>query len=181
MFAFFAGGMSLSSIQLALLNLTTIENLNRRSVVWTLAIRVPEHMLDRLWATDSPWAPTFRMVSYPLQPPASPSQPQTTNPSRDERHVFAILHTLPGENPFDLGSNLKNLQQVMGHSILDWLLPLKHSPCADHSSTESAFALGPVVTRLKQEAGLAPAPAPKPRNGSVRRPQSVHVKRSRRG
>ncbi|OKP09690.1 Palmitoyltransferase pfa5 [Penicillium subrubescens] len=181
MFAFFAGGMSLSSIQLAMLNLTTIENINRHSVVWTLAIRVPDHMLDRLWATESPWAPTFRMVSYPLQPPTSPSEPQTTSPSPEERHVFAILHTLPGENPFSLGSNLKNLQQVMGHSIIDWLIPLKHSPCADHSSSESAFALGPVVTRLKQEAGLVPAPAPVSGNGAVSRPPSAHTTRSRRG
>lgn len=181
MFAFFAGGMSLSSIQLAMLNLTTIENINRHSVVWTLAIRVPDHMLDRLWATDSPWAPTFRMVAYPLQPPTSPSEPQTTGPSPGECHVFAILHTLPGENPFSLGSHLKNLQQVMGQSILDWLLPLKHSPCADHSSSESAFALGPVVTRLKQEAGLVPAPATETGNGAVSRPPSAHTKRSRRG
>lgn len=170
--------MTLSSIQMAMLNLTTIENLNRHSVVWTLAIRVPDYLLDRLWATDSPWAPTFRMVSYPLQPPTSPDQPQTTNPSTDERHVFAILHTLPGENPFSLGSNLKNLQQVMGYSISDWLLPLKHSPCADHSSSESAFALGPVVTRLKQEAGLIPAPAPE---SGTEAAQSAHARRGRRG
>ncbi|KAJ5461692.1 Palmitoyltransferase pfa5 [Penicillium daleae] len=178
LFGFFSVGMTLSSIQMAMLNLTTIENLNRHSVVWTLAIRVPDYLLDRLWATDSPWAPTFRMVSYPLQPPTSPDQPQTTNPSTDERHVFAILHTLPGENPFSLGSNLKNLQQVMGYSISDWLLPLKHSPCADHSSSESAFALGPVVTRLKQEAGLIPAPAPESGNGAA---QSAPARRGRRG
>ncbi|KAJ5099427.1 hypothetical protein N7532_006428 [Penicillium argentinense] len=153
LFGLFTAGMTLSSLQLAWLNLTTIENLNRRSVVWTLAIRVPEHLLDRLWASDSPWAPTFRMVTYPPRPPTS-AQPQTTEHETGERHVFAILHTQPGENPFNLGSPLKNLQQVMGNNIIDWLLPIKNSPCADHSSQESAFALGPVVTRLKQEAGL---------------------------
>jgi hypothetical protein len=30
--------------------------------------------------------------------------------------------------------------------------------CADHSSMESHYALGPVVTRLRQEAGLASSP-----------------------
>ncbi|KAJ5689509.1 hypothetical protein N7462_003901 [Penicillium macrosclerotiorum] len=175
LFGFFSSGMTLSSIQLAILNLTTIENLNRRSVVWTLAIRVPEHMLDRLWATDSPWAPTFRMVSFPPQPPAPADQPQTTDPSTEERHVFAILHTLPGENPFSLGSGLKNLQQVMGYTVGEWLLPFKQSPCADHRSAESAFSLGPVVTRLKQEAGLAPTP--EPQNGSASRPQSARHSR----
>jgi palmitoyltransferase len=69
----------------------------------------------------------------------------------------------------------------MGYSIIDWLLPLKHSPCADHSSSESAFALGPVVTRLKQEAGLVPAPASVPGNGAVSRPPPARTKRSRRG
>jgi palmitoyltransferase len=66
----------------------------------------------------------------------------------------------------------------MGYSISDWLLPLKHSPCADHSSSESAFALGPVVTRLKQEAGLIPAPAPESGNGAA---QSAPARRGRRG
>lgn len=152
--------MTISSIQLAMLNISTIENLNRRSIVWTLAIRVPDHLLERLWVADSPWAPTFRMVSYPPEPPTSTTGQQTNNLStrETERHVFAILHTLPGENPFDLGSSLKNVQQVMGYSVSDWLLPFKQSPCADHSSLESAFALGPVVTRLKQEAGLIAPP-----------------------
>lgn len=160
-------------------NITTIENLNRGSVVWTLAIRVPEYLLERLWAAESPWAPTFRMVSYPLQTSSSPTQLQTTIPSPDEdvvpgeRHVFAILHTLPGQNPFDLGSSLKNLQQIMGYNIVDWLLPIKQSPCADHSSMESYFALGPVVTRLRLEAGLTP-----PETGAV--PQSPHPGRNHR-
>lgn len=158
---------------MGIFNITTIENLNRRTAVWTLAIRVPEHLLDRLWDPNSPWAPTFRMVSYPPDIPSSPNQPQP-NPSTDKRHVFAILHTLPGENPFDLGTPFKNLQQVMGNSIADWFLPIKQSPCADHSSMESHFALGPVVTRLKQEAGLASPPE----NGAV--PTPPHSGRSQR-
>lgn len=167
--------MTLSSIQLAMLNITTIENLNRRSIVWTLAIRVPDHLLERLWVADSPWAPTFRMVSYPPEPPTSTTEPRSDNPATTERHVFAILHTLPGENPFDLGSSFKNFQEVMGYSVADWLLPFKQSPCADHSSPESAFALGPVVTRLKQEAGLAPPPE----DGSTSQPRPAKHRRRR--
>lgn len=157
---------------MAIFNVTTIENLNRRTAVWTLAIRVPENLLESLWKPESPWAPTFRMVSYPPELPSTPNQPQATN---RERHVFAILHTLPGENPFDLGSPLKNLQQIMGYSVADWLLPIKQSPCADHSRMKSEFALGPVVTRLKQEAGLAPPP-----NNGAAAPQSPHSGRSHR-
>lgn len=169
LFLLFSGGMTLSSVQLAMINVTTIENLSRRSVVWTLAIRVPDHLLERLWVADSAWAPTFRMVSYPPEPPTT-TTPQPNDPSLIERHVFAILHTRPGENPFDLGSSLKNLQQVMGYTVAEWLLPIKQSPCADHSSLESAFALGPVVTRLQQEAGLIPAPAGD--NGSLAHSQT---------
>ena len=161
--------MTVSSLQFASLNVTTIENLHRHSAIWTLAIRVPEHLLDRLWAPESPWAPPFRIVSFPPQPPPSspPSQPQAIDESTAERHVFAILQTMPGENPFDLGSAWKNLCQVMGNSVGEWLLPLKHSPCADHSSLESAFAMGPVVTRLKEEAGLT-APPPPAEDGLLR-------------
>ncbi|KAJ5723860.1 hypothetical protein N7488_001895 [Penicillium malachiteum] len=152
-FGFFTFSMTVSSLQMAMMNITTIENLGRRSRVWTLAIRVPDHLLQRLWVTESPWAPTFRMVSYPPEAPTTPPQPQTTDPSTEQRYVFAILHTQPGENPYDLGG-WRNLQQVMGYSLTDWFIPWKPSPCTDHSSQESAFALGPVVTRLKQDAGL---------------------------
>ena len=151
LFCFFSLGMTISSLQLAMFNLTTIENLNRRSVVWTIAVRVPDHVLNKF---NAQCAPTFRTVTYPLQPvPSGPETPRE-DPTTGERHVFAILQTSPGDNPFDLGSAFKNLQQVLGFSVLDWLLPFKQSPCADHSSLESAFALGPVITQIKREAGL---------------------------
>lgn len=161
--------MTVSSLQLAMFNLTTIENLSRRSAVWTLAVRVPNHVLSKL-NPNSQWAPTFRTITYPLQPtPAAPEVPQQGPPT--EWHVFAILQTLPGENPFDLGSGFKNLQQVMGLSVFDWFLPLKQSPCADHSSRESAFELGPVVARLRQEAGLEPADESNPGRNQVKHRQ----------
>ncbi|KAL4952251.1 DHHC palmitoyltransferase-domain-containing protein [Aspergillus filifer] len=175
-FGLFTFGMTLSSLQLAAMNLTTIENLNRRSAVWTLAIRVPNHILYRL-RPNSGWAPTFTTITYPLPaiPPPPPPMPTHPGPGTDnqqpqpppppppqpintvppsERHTFAILQTTPGENPFDLGDPILNIKQVMGHSILDWFLPLRLGPCADHTSHESEFATGPVVSRLRREAGL---------------------------
>ncbi|KAL2002866.1 hypothetical protein VTN02DRAFT_5703 [Thermoascus thermophilus] len=153
LFGLFAAGMTGSSLQLAMHNLTTIENLSRRSKVWTLAVYIPRP--DQIEIDpETQWAATFPTVSYP-KPRTSPElRAQDQEPKPDERRVFAILRTRPGENPFDLGSRLKNLQQVMGYTVADWLLPLKQSPCADHSSLESAFALGPVVQRLREEAGL---------------------------
>ena len=43
----------------------------------------------------------------------------------------------------------------MGTNIFDWLFPLRYSPCCNHDSGESAFALGPVVQRMREEAGLS--------------------------
>jgi palmitoyltransferase len=68
--------------------------------------------------------------------------------------TFAIVHTLePGDNPWDLGSAILNLNTVMGNNILEWFLPTA-SPCSNHESTESQFALGPAVKRLRAEYGL---------------------------
>ena len=43
----------------------------------------------------------------------------------------------------------------MGKTVLEWFFPIRHSPCADHTSQESEFAFGPVVQRLREEAGIA--------------------------
>lgn len=149
----FALGMLISSLQLACLNSTTIENLNRRSKVWALAVHIPRPLDLPGMNAVSAWARTFSVVSYPTSQEAFSYQDpdlQTQNSRRD----FAILFTRPGENPFDLGSRLANLREVLGNEILDWFLPLKHSPCSDHSNQESAFRLGPVVQRLRRDAGL---------------------------
>ncbi|RJE18260.1 palmitoyltransferase pfa5 [Aspergillus sclerotialis] len=183
-FGIFSFSMTISAVQLSSQNLTTIENLSRRSAVWTLAIRIPEHLLSKLNPdSESSWAPTFATISYPLTP-TPPSQETQNKPSpSNQRHVFAILQTQPGENPFDLGSWTKNLQQVMGFSVAEWLLPFKQSPCANHSSLESAFALGPVVDRLKRDAGLEPGPMPEEdsskREGHERKKRRKHRRHRR--
>lgn len=143
----FAFGMFVSSAHLAATNSTTIESMNRGRV-WTLAVLIPRP--DDFYASRPPhWTPPFTTVTYP----AAPSAPQVVSPEQAHRH-FAVLHTRPGENPFDLGSYLANMREVMGNSILDWLIPLKLSPCADHSRHESAYALGPVVQKIKGDVGL---------------------------
>lgn len=164
--------MTSSSLQLATRNLTTIENLNHQAAVWTFAVRVPSHILNKFGAQ---LAPPFRIISYPLQPVSAGLETPTEGPPSGERHVFAILQTQPGENPYDLGSSFKNLQQVMGFTLFDWLLPFKHSPCADHSSMESAFAFGPVMTRIKKEAGFE-----RPPEGEMSDTVHRHGKRERK-
>lgn len=137
-----------------MINSTTVENLTRRKKIWTLAISVPRHVME----SNPHWASTLQTVSYPfpdqvLTPPNSSQAKQPPEP-----RVFAILDTNPGENPFDLGSRFANAKEVMGYTILEWLLPLKHSPCTDHSSQESAYALGPAVQRLRKVAGFVDLP-----------------------
>ena len=150
--------MAGSSLQFAMINSTTVENLSRRKKVWSLAILVPRHVRE----SNDQWDSTLQTVSYPFpgefSPPQSRSQSGQQEQSPPERRIFAVVNTRPGENPFDLGGPLANLKEVMGYTALEWLLPLKHSPCTNHSNQESAYALGPAVQRLKQEAGLADAP-----------------------
>ncbi|KAL2434980.1 Palmitoyltransferase pfa5 [Exophiala dermatitidis] len=89
----------------------------------------------------------------------SPSSPQspTGNTSADPRGVkgrtFAILETKPGENPWDIGP-FNNFREVMGYSWLDWFFPLHRSPLVDHGDLISMYKLGPLVEKMKREAGI---------------------------
>lgn len=170
--------MSAVTLRLAMLNLTTIENLTRGTKIWTLAILVPPSRGSN-FNTEGGMTPKFPTVSYSLLPASASSNAQNQDSARER--VFAILET--DQNPFDLGSPLRNLQQVLGYTVCDWLLPIKLSPCTDHSNPESVYALGPVVQRLKQEAGLeAPTRSDRepsndrPRRGRPRR-RKTHVQR----
>lgn len=171
--------MSGTTLQLASINTSTIENLSRRSKVWMLAIYISPQQYQRMTSRQNgQWALTFPTVTFPTQQPtpvstttSTEADPQSTvsngvtntttnntnntNQPASNIRMFAILRTQPGENPFDLGDPLKNLQQVMGHTLWDWLLPLRVAPCVDHSSTMSAYLMGPVVDRLKREAGIS--------------------------
>lgn len=144
--------MSGSSLQFAFLNTTTIENLTRHSKVWQLAFYMAR-------PPSSQNGIGFHSVTYPLGDETSTAQ--TLGPKR----TFMIRHSKPGENPWDLGP-FANFKSVMGVHWYDWLMPLRHSPCCDHSRGESQFELGEVVERMRAEAGLLPLrdPSPKPRS-----------------
>lgn len=100
---------------------------------------------------DKIWKGT---VSYPLHLPSDRPPLPAPHP-----RTFAILETLPGMNVWDLGSSWQNFKAVFGSELHDWLLPIKHSPCCDHSSEVSQFPLGPDFEELLIEAGLVPRPA----------------------
>lgn len=137
--------MTGSSLQFALVNTTTIENLSRRTIVWTLAIHL---------RNDPETSTGFRTVSFSLSPsttdPVAPGEGQAPGAIK----TFAILHTKPGENPFDLGP-YQNFKTVMGDHWYDWLLPIRYSPCCNHDRKDSQFPMGAVVQRMRAEAGIA--------------------------
>jgi len=164
--------MAASSIQLALINCTTVENLTRKTHVWYLAVRVPESYQPPFGGPsgEAPNSTPFRTVTYPLpqwiptvtasllgaDTSTSPndSASKRTNPAP---RTFVVLTSKPGVNPWDLGP-LENMKQVLGFRWWDWLLPLKYSPCCNHESQQSVYALGPAVERMRKEAGLSSVP-----------------------
>lgn len=179
LFFIFGAGMCGSSLQFAFENTTTIENLSRRSHVWYLAVHVPEQVLQRYWSTGRN---DLRLITYPrpaeeqlqilqqhgadvspspITPPPPthnasspvPNTPLNPPPIASQTRTFAILETAPGENPFDIGF-FNNFCEVLGYTIFDWLMPLRPSPCTDHESSECMYRIGPVVQRLREEAGI---------------------------
>ena len=136
--------MTGSSLQFALLNTTTIENLSRRTKVWTMAVHMPQ----------PPETSTgFRTISFSTATSSTDSNALAEEQTSGAIKTFAILHTKPGENPFDLGMH-QNFKTVMGDHWYDWLLPIKPSPCCNHDRKDGQFAMGPVVQRMRAEAGI---------------------------
>ncbi|KUJ09224.1 zf-DHHC-domain-containing protein [Mollisia scopiformis] len=124
--------------------------------------------------------------------PASANAFAQSRPSNRDlmaTRTFAVLDLKQGHNPWDLGTRLLNWETVMGSSVIDWVLPIKRSPCCNHEDTESQFQLGPWVDILKSSYGfLSPEDmrAYGGRRKSERRdvedfkPRSGHRKRRRR-
>ena len=140
--------MTLSSMQFVLLNTTTIENLSRHTKVWSLASYMPP-------SSVYPAPLGFNTITYPLgyvYPNQDDLAPQPPQPQASPR-VFAILHSKPGENIWDLGY-WRNFKSVMGERWYDWFLPVKYSPCCRHDQAGSHFEMGPVFDRMRKEAGI---------------------------
>lgn len=111
-------------------------------------------------------------ITYPLQwsvdrPPLPAPTPRT----------FAILQTPPGLNPWNIGSAYRNFTAVFGFKPHEWILPIRHSPCCDHSSMVSEYPLGPEFELLLWDAGLVQPQSPSTRE---RRTSSARESRKRR-
>ena len=163
-------------MQFVFLNTTTIENLSRHSKVWSLAVLIPTSI------ANPPRIP-FNTVTYPLgyiYPNQDETVPQP-QPSPNPPRRFAVLHSRPGENVWDLGY-WRNFKSVMGEKWYDWFLPVKYSPCCKHASFASHFEMGPIVECMRERAGLrVPYEAGKPerRRRRKRRVQRTSVSEER--
>ncbi|KAI0390474.1 palmitoyltransferase PFA5 [Xylariaceae sp. FL0594] len=157
-FGLFSFLMTVTSMRYVFQNTTNVESLGlQNDKVYQLAVRVP-----RGTRSDK-----FGVIVYPLEKEAgnptvnghddrADAVPAT---SRDDlaTRTFAILHTEPGdkENPWDLGY-WRNWKTVMGTNPLDWLLPIRSSPCANHESPEGFYPMGPVLNKVRTRYGLPP-------------------------
>ncbi|SMR49208.1 unnamed protein product [Zymoseptoria tritici ST99CH_3D1] len=127
----------------------------------------------------SPSKPSRRIwkgtITYPLHLPTD-RPPIPAPPQR----AFAILQLPPGLNPWNLGSVYANFTAVFGEFVVDWLLPLKHSPCCDHSSDISEYPLGPEFELMLRDAGLANHDSSNERRGSLTTGVTSSSERKRR-
>lgn len=168
-FGLFSFLMTVTSMRYIFLNMTNVDILSLPHKVYYLAVRVP-------WGTRGDG---FSVVVYPLTKPESSrrdrkrdaNDPRTTRRAAEEQEdappatsrddlatrTFAILKTNPGENPWDLGP-WRNWQSVMGTNPLDWLLPIRHSPCANHENLESIYPMDRILDQLRSRYGLSTGP-----------------------
>lgn len=84
---------------------------------------------------------------------------------------FVVVQTRSGENPWDAGFS-KNVTDIMGHTIWEWLLPVKRSPCTVHTDMRGEFRWGRVVKTMMDEYGVGSAYTRSRRSSRSRRRKS---------
>lgn len=142
-FIIMAGTTFLNWMRLCVLNLSTVDNLQRMNFGNDrfYAMRVPEVGND-----PNNLALRFPTITFPLpvkyegdsrtdQPP-----PTTTNPG--QLYTFAIIRLEPGSNPWNLGTARKNLSTIFGSNLLTAL-----SPFRTKTYEGADYPVGPSVQR----------------------------------
>lgn len=92
---------------------------------------------------------------------------------RSPSRSYIVLQTHSGENPWDEGFS-RNVTDIMGHTIWEWLLPVKWSPCTVHTDTRGEYRWGRVVKTMMEEYGAGSVYA-----RSARSSRSKHRRASR--
>ncbi|KAH8907589.1 hypothetical protein BR93DRAFT_911530 [Coniochaeta sp. PMI_546] len=153
-FGLFTFGMTALSVRYILLNLTNVEDLRQKSTVHQLAIRVP---------LNTEPGPQYLLISYPLPEPALSSKTQSSSTGENAATLrdslatrkFAVVKTQLGENPWDVGP-YRNWVSVMGTNMIDWVLPIRHSPCVAAETNTSFYEMGPLYDELRTRYSLPP-------------------------
>lgn len=151
-FGLFTFGMTSISLRYIFVNLTNVEILREKTMVLQLAVRVPN---------DTESSPDLHIVSYPLPEAGRASnsgisaRQEGPSAARDRLATrrFAVVRTQMGENPWDLGV-YANWKSVMGTNVLDWLMPIRDSPCVSHEDNTSFYKMGPLYKELRARYSL---------------------------
>ncbi|KAI0400078.1 DHHC palmitoyltransferase-domain-containing protein [Xylaria palmicola] len=168
-FGLFSFLMTVTSMRYIFLNMTNVDILSSHHKVYHLAVRVPRGTRsDRFGVRDYP-LPKLETGSGEMRRDATGHHLNGQTAGEQTRHVlvtsrddlatrtFAILETSPGDNPWDLGP-WRNWQSVMGSNPFDWLLPIRHSPCAQHESNDGLYPMDCFLKELRSKYGLSPGP-----------------------
>lgn len=154
-FGLFSSTMAMLSLRFCFINSTNIESLLPAKKVYQLAIRIPLRQTppgsDATSTTTDYETVTFPLAEVPdgqsLAPDWVERYPGPESRPPVPEHKFAIVKTEMGDNPWDLGSYFANFKSVMGGNVLEWLLPLKMSPCCAYNDE---YPMGPAVDRLRE-------------------------------
>jgi palmitoyltransferase len=138
-FGFFSSGMAFSTTQLIYRNISTIDALGARTKVYQLAIHDPDPPTP-----DVPFKLNVLRVWLPPNPRPG-----------EQQKCFAIVKTLPGENPWKQGSIYKNFKESLGGRFWSWFA-LWGVLRPGSSGEEAGFYKwnDAVIKKLKREAGI---------------------------
>lgn len=161
-FGLFTFSMTINSARFAFTNLTSIEVLGQKTQVKRFAIFIPRPTSDGRDLAPAPY--TQVVYPVPIVPKvvesdrsvtdvANPAMPQQEERDSQAVRVFAVVSTARGDNPYDLGK-IANWKDVMGQNLLDWVLPIRRSPCCRHENDESEYKLGDALKRACERHGL---------------------------
>ena len=95
LFFIFGNGMCSSSMQFALQNTTTIENLGKKSYVWFVAVHIPEPMLQKYYASGRN---DLRLITHP-RPASEQLQVLTQNGVDPPSSARSFSHTVDPTPP----------------------------------------------------------------------------------
>ena len=171
LFSLFTVGMAASSLQLACVNSSTIENLKRGVKVWFLAVHIPRPDPSMFSSNPAPNSTVSRLTSggnasqiananyrsilYPRPSNEdqffvdqakglNPPSPPPSPPYPGDSSKQPRVFAILSTQPGENPFDLgpwNNVCEVMGYRFWDWVLPFRSSPCADHKSMVSHFPM----------------------------------------